>query len=464
MTYKLKYREEYEMKDSGVEWLGKIPKTWNVSKLKFVIKDFITGGTPSSSNQNYYTEFSQGIPWVSISDMSSDRVVSKTKSSLTQSGLRSKNLRVLNKGTLIYSIFATLGKVSELYIEATTNQAILGLINNQLLVNNKYLKYWLINLERNLKLYSSANTQENLNTEKVKNFKFLQPDTLEKQHKIANFLDIKTSKFDSIISKKELLIEKLEEAKKSLISEVVTGKVKIVDGELVDREAHEMKDSGVEWLGLIPKDWEVKRLKYLSENYPSNVDKKSYSGEKQVSLCNYVDVYYNDFITQNLEFMKATASRAQINKFGLKKGNILLTKDSESPDDIAIPSYVNESINNLVCGYHLMIIKPFKYYVSKYIFYQFRTTGIKNYFATVSNGITRYGIGIGGFNNLLVTLPKAEEQDKIASFLDMKTSEFDSIINTNKTQIKKLQEAKQSLISEAVTGKIDLRDWEIEEG
>ena len=85
-----------------------------------------------------------------------------------------------------------------------------------------------------------------------------------KQEKIANFLDEKTSQFDLIISKKEKLIERLEEAKKSLISEVVTGKVKVVktdDGyELIKRSSEEMKDSGVEWLGEIPKDWEVKKL------------------------------------------------------------------------------------------------------------------------------------------------------------------------------------------------------------
>ena len=92
---------------------------------------------------------------------------------------------------------------------------------------------------------------------------------MKEQEKIANFLDEKASQFDLIISKKEKLIERLEEAKKSLISEVVTGKVKVVkndDGyELVKRNNEEMKDSGVEWLGEIPKDWEVKKLKYITD-------------------------------------------------------------------------------------------------------------------------------------------------------------------------------------------------------
>jgi type I restriction enzyme S subunit len=102
---------------------------------------------------------------------------------------------------------------------------------------------------------------------------------LDEQRKIANFLDIKTAQFDSIIAKKEQLITKLEEAKKSLISEVVTGKVKIVDGQLVPRPPEEMKDSGVEWLGMIPNEWSLPKLKYHSvritqgpnPNYEKNI-------------------------------------------------------------------------------------------------------------------------------------------------------------------------------------------------
>ena len=168
--------------------------------------------------------------------MSTKNIINKTQASLTELGIKNTNLKVLKKGTIIYSIFATLGKVSILSIDAVTNQAILGLIINRNKIKNQYLKYWLINIEKTLKYYSSSNTQENLNTNKVKNFKIIYDKDRIQQQKIANFLDIKTSEFDSIISKKEQLIEKLEEAKKSLISEVVTGKVKIVDGELVERE------------------------------------------------------------------------------------------------------------------------------------------------------------------------------------------------------------------------------------
>lgn len=92
------------------------------------------------------------------------------------------------------------------------------------------------------------------------------------------------------------------------------------------------KDSGVEWIGEIPEEWGIKKLKYLTNARPSNVDKKVVDGEETVFLCNYVDVYKNEFITSNLQFMLATASEEQREKFILQKGDVLVTKDSEAAE------------------------------------------------------------------------------------------------------------------------------------
>lgn len=118
------------------------------------------------------------------------------------------------------------------------------------------------------------------------------------------------------------------------------------------------KDSGVEWIGEIPEGWEVKKLKYIADARPSNIDKKSKKDEKSVFLCNYVDVYNNEFIGSDLSFMKATANEDQIHKFILKMDDVIVTKDSETPDDIANPALVIENFDNVVCGYHLTHIKP----------------------------------------------------------------------------------------------------------
>ncbi len=375
MTYEIKYRREEEMKDSGIEWIGQIPNNWSIRRLRYLV-DIDTGNkdTQDRKDDGLYPFYVRSDVVERINSYSYDGEAILTAGDGVGVG------RVFHyvKGKFAYH--QRVYKLSKF-----TN------------IQGKYLYYYVSeNFHKEVMKLSAKSTVDSLRRPMFSDFPVALP-SISLQAKITNYLDHKTAEFDSIIAKKERLIEKLEEAKKSLISEVVTGKVKIVDGELVERKTGEMRDSGVEWLGMIPKDWEVKKLKYISKNHPSNVDKKSYPGDKPIKLCNYVDVYYNDYITKDLEFMKATASKAQINKFNLKKGNILLTKDSESPDDIAIPSYVNENINNLICGYHLMIVKPFKSCISKYIYYQFLTPGIKNYFETVSNGVTRYGIGIGGF-------------------------------------------------------------------
>ncbi len=113
-------------------------------------------------------------------------------------------------------------------------------------------------------------------------------------------------------------------------------------------------DSGVEWLGKIPAHWEMKRLKAIASVQLSNVDKQSVEGQESVRLCNYVDVYYNEHITPDLDFMAATATPEQMRLFSLRAGDVLITKDSESWTDIAVPAVVTSDLPDTLCGYHLL--------------------------------------------------------------------------------------------------------------
>src|SRR4030065_2733523 len=118
------------------------------------------------------------------------------------------------------------------------------------------------------------------------------------------------------------------------------------------------KPSGVEWIGEMPEHWDSKRLKYVASVQPSNVDKKTVEDELPVLLCNYMDVYKNEFIDSSINFMEATATEAEIAKFKIKKGDMLVTKDSETPDDIANPAFVKDDFENVICAYHLTQIRP----------------------------------------------------------------------------------------------------------
>ena len=118
------------------------------------------------------------------------------------------------------------------------------------------------------------------------------------------------------------------------------------------------KESDVEWIGKIPRHWEIKKLKYIAKILPSNVDKHIYPDEIQVRLCNYTDVYYNDYITVDTVLKKGSCKESEFAKFALMKGDIIITKDSETPDDIGVPTFVKHDLDNVVCGYHLTMIRP----------------------------------------------------------------------------------------------------------
>lgn len=205
----------------------------------------------------------------------------------------------------------------------------------------------------------------------------------------------------------------------------------------------------------LPSNWEGRRLKYVSNINFSNVNKKTEDGEKEVNLCNYVDVYYNDFITSELAFMKATATDEEIRKFLLHKGNVLITKDSETADDIGIPAYVSEEIDNLVCGYHLAILRAKKFVDGRYLFRFLQSKQIAAYFETRANGITRYAIGLDTVGGCPVLFPPLPIQKDIATFLDKETARIDALIEKKNRQIELLQEKRQAVITRAITKGLD---------
>lgn len=211
------------------------------------------------------------------------------------------------------------------------------------------------------------------------------------------------------------------------------------------------KDSGVEWLGEIPAHWGVEKLKFLSEMIVSNVDKHEKPLEIPVKLCNYVDVYKNDFITEEIDFMSATATKEEIDKFKVKIGDVLITKDSEDWQDIGVPSLVKHEAENLICGYHLAILRPKKEIIGSYLHRAMQSISAKTQLSINANGITRYGISQRAILSILLTIPPLPEQTRIATFLGRKTALIDKAIAQKERLIGLLQERRQVLIHRAVT-------------
>lgn len=217
-----------------------------------------------------------------------------------------------------------------------------------------------------------------------------------------------------------------------------------------------MKNSGIEWLGIMPKYWGVKRLKYVAKIQFSGVDKKSNKDELDVLLCNYVDVYKNEYIDDSIDFMKATASEKEFNKFRIEEGDILVTKDSETPFDIAVPAFVKKNFLNVLCGYHLAQIKADKKIIHpEYLFWLFQSKSFNAQFVVSANGITRFGLGTDSFENVFIPVMPVNEQKKIADFLDHKTSQIDNLIEEKEKLLKLLEEKRIALITKAVTKGLD---------
>lgn len=189
------------------------------------------------------------------------------------------------------------------------------------------------------------------------------------------------------------------------------------------------------------------KLNEICEIITSPVDKKSYTEETPVLLCNYTDVYYNEFITKDINFMKATASDNEIKRYSLYKGDVVITKDSETPDDIGISTYIAEDIENLVCGYHLAILRPNTKYVNGlYLAYYLKLQQVLHIFGRFANGITRYSLINATYKAVPVLLPPLEEQKKIADILSL----WDKAIEQTKELIAYKEKQKKGLMQKFI--------------
>ena len=216
-----------------------------------------------------------------------------------------------------------------------------------------------------------------------------------------------------------------------------------------------MKDSGVEWLGDVPAHWEVRRLRNVANIQFSNVDKHSKDGETTVRLCNYSDVYYNDRIRSGMNFMSATATAEEIRRFRLVAGDVLITKDSESWDDIGVPAFVENSANDLVCGYHLALLRPNSGTLAgEFLQRALSCRGIADQFFVRANGVTRFGLSQAAIKSCSLPVPPLPEQTAIARFLDQVTDRIDRYIRAKEKLIALLEEKKQAIVQDAVTGRI----------
>lgn len=439
-----RYRSEEELKDSGIEWIGKIPKNWTISRIDKEFK--VSNEKVSDKEFAPLSVTKQGILPQLENVAKSDNSDNRKK---VCKGDFVINSRADRKGSCGVSSFD--GSVSLICNVLTPKQLYPQYVHS--LFRNYYFS-------EEFYRWGSGIVDDlwSTNIERMKKINIPIPSGNE-DIKIANFLDEKTSQFDLIISKKEDLIKSLEEAKKSLISEVVTGKVKVVKNdegyELVKRSSEEMKDSGVEWLGEIPKDWEVSKIKYvISEplKYGANesAELEDRKFPRYIRITDFKDNgELKEYTFKSLSFEKAK-------DYLIKEGDILFARSGGTVGK----TFLFKNYDGIACfaGYLIKASPNINKVKSEFLYAFTKSKGYENWKNSIFMQATIQNIGADKYKELKFSIPSITEQNKICEYLQYKENNFNKLIKIVNYQIKKLKEAKQSLISEAVTGKIEILD------
>ena len=175
-------------------------------------------------------------------------------------------------------------------------------------------------------------------------------------------------------------------------------------------------------------------------------------------LCNYVDVYNNDRIIATMNFMHATAALDEIERYRLERGDVLITKDSETWDDIGVPALVTDSAPDLISGYHLALLRPrSEHAIGGYLFRALESKGISRQFHVQARGVTKFGLTHVGIKSVWLPVPPLSEQVRIVRFLDRIDRRIRRYIRARRRVVSLLEEHKQVFVHQAVTGKIDVR-------
>lgn len=257
-------------------------------------------------------------------------------------------------------------------------------------------------------------------------------------------------------------IARLIKAKRDLIALLIEQKLRIIDHAVTRgiNASVALKPSGIEWLGDVPNHWDIALVKHVTDVRFSGVDKHSHDHEIPVRLCNYTDVYKNDKITDDMDLMRATATVGEIARLTLKTGDVIITKDSETPDDIAVPAWVPDGLPGVVCGYHLGLLRPEPGRIEgEFLFRAIGSARIAEQFHVLATGVTRFALGKHDVKNAVIPLPPIGEQKVICKWIADECKPLEEAILRAEDEIKLIREYRDRQIADVVTGQVDVRSW-----
>ena len=434
---------DYKPADS--KWLDEIPSHWKVAALKHVLSTPITDGPHSTPVFQ-----DEGIPFVSAEAVSGGYInFDKIRGFISEKddALFSQKYKPQLHDVYMIKSGATTGITAIVETEKRFN------IWSPLAVmrcKNSYNPYFLLNFlrsdsfQKSVQLSWSFGTQQNIGMNTLENLSVCSP-PIEEQQKIAHFLSHETAKIDTLITKQEKLIELLREKRQAVISHAVT--------KGLNPDAP-MKDSGVEWLGDVPEHWNMKRLKYLGEAKNG----LTYSPDDVVSQEEGVLVLRSSNIQDaKLSFTDNVYVDMDIpSRIRTKENDLLICSRNGSRKLIGKNALITKEAVDMAFGAFMVIfrseVNPYIYWVLNSPLFEYQSG---SFLTSTINQLT-----IGNLEGMEVPLPPKNEQEDIKAYLINKTIKFDQLINKAVYKVKLLNERKTALISAAVTGKIDVRDWQ----
>ena len=417
-----------EYKDSGFDWIGKIPAQWDNLRLRFVC-ELRNGYTPSKDNSDYWEDGT--IPWYRMEDIrDTGRKLQEAKQYITEEAVKGGGL--FDAGSFILATTATIGEHALLIVDSLANQQFTNLKIRKSLSNilsRDYFFYYLFVIDDYCKATTKTSTFPAVSMELLKNCHIVFPSFCE-QTAIAAYLDTHCAKIDNLISIQQKRIALLQELKQSIITHAVTKGL---------NPNVEMKQSGVEWIGDVPKHWEVKQLKWLFYNLdnlrePISADKRERTNPQY-------------------EYYGASGVIDKIDYYNVDDRVLLIGEDGANLVFRNLP-LIYKAEGKFWVNNHAHILKPLKNVDYGYMYYTLESAD----YSTFITGSAQPKLSQSNLELQTLPVPPISEQAAIASYLDHKCVTIDTSISNAQHQIELLQEYKQSLITEVVTGKRKVTD------
>jgi len=435
-------------KDSGVEWLGRVPEHWEVLKLKLISKRAQNGSTPPTEVAAYYNEV--GFPWYGPPSLGSSLTIGKPIRYVTPAAIEAGVVRPITPPALAVSVIGNVGRSALLLQPGATNQQITCFELNVALCNPFFIAYQFRLAENFLTTIASSTTIAILDSSELKNTPIPRP-PLPEQTAIVRFLDYVDRRIQRYTRAKQKLIKLLEEYKQALIHQAVTGQIDVRTG----KPYPTYKDSGVEWFGQVPEHWEVRRVKRIARLNPSKsetpaelrdgravflpMEQVGTDGRFDVSEMRPISELWNGFTY----FRRDDVIVAKITPcFENGKGACL----ENLPTALGFGS----------TEFH--VIRPSKEIVSAYLYRitmlsEFRRLGTDE----MTGAAGQQRVPVEFIANFPVPLPPLPEQNAIVAYLDAQTAKLDAAIAATRREIELLREYRERLIADVVTGKADVR-------